>query len=55
MADAKKCDRCGKFYEHGYGFYDIDICPVCYAELEVFLCVKEGSNVQSLIQKSKYF
>lgn len=50
MADAKKCDRCGGFFEqpvtpdlklsryvHGYGTFSIDLCPVCRTGLEMFL------------------
>lgn len=50
MANAKKCDRCGRFYEepitpdlhlnryiHGYGINEIDLCPVCRTGLEMFL------------------
>lgn len=50
MASAKKCDRCGQFYEepitpdlklsryvHRYGIFSIDLCPACRTGLEMFL------------------
>ena len=53
MARAKKCDRCGAFYEEpksenknelsiiqptkGGGYYDLDLCDVCIAKLKAFL------------------
>lgn len=50
MAAARKCDRCGEFYEesvahditmkcytHGHGFYDIDLCPECHKGLVDYL------------------
>lgn len=56
MAQAKKCDRCGKLYEddvgyipditvkeynHIYGEYRYDFCPECQKKLELFL---KGEN-----------
>lgn len=49
MANAKKCDRCGAFYdeiinpnlrieEHNYPFVNyIDLCPQCVEELKQWL------------------
>ena len=48
MADAKKCDRCGAYYEFkndfiricdekGYSMGSYDLCPSCMNELKKFL------------------
>lgn len=50
MANAKKCDRCGIYfdqpvkpdiaisqYTHGYGSFEIDLCPACQESLQMFL------------------
>ncbi len=54
MSDAKKCDRCGMFFElykkpiilSKKGIWDtVDLCPNCGAELERWLWqYKEGAN-----------
>lgn len=51
MADAKKCDRCGEFYnneprpsfiiiKNTYSFPCIDLCPKCIEELKKWLELK---------------
>ena len=50
MSDAKKCDRCGAFYEpyKGKGYYimkrnfegNVDLCPVCNDSLESWLTLR---------------
>lgn len=47
--DAKKCDRCGKFYDKqphkkyiliekiGPNRFEMDLCPECYSKIESFL------------------
>lgn len=55
MADAKKCDRCGIFYEPGMGFFGkkhirkpgnhhsyYDLCENCQHDLDKFM---EGAPV----------
>ena len=56
MSDAKKCDRCGAFYEPNKGkeYYImkrnfegyVDLCPVCNISLENWLALrpKEAAN-----------
>lgn len=56
--DAKKCDRCGKFYNTpslfrmysinltgGYRKHALDLCPECYGIIASFL-----KNEQQIIQ-----
>ncbi len=51
MSNAKKCDRCGAFYEPhvptiiikkatGISFYTMDLCPVCQDSIESWLCLQ---------------
>lgn len=49
MSDAKKCDRCGAFYNPYYptiiikkttGMRTIDLCPVCQDSIESWLTLK---------------
>lgn len=49
MSDAKKCDRCGAFYEPHYPttiikrgprMRTIDLCPVCQDSIESWLDLK---------------
>ena len=51
MSDAKKCDRCGAFYETyvptiiikkdtGLRIITMDLCPVCQASIESWLYLK---------------
>lgn len=51
MSDAKKCDRCGAFYEPhiptiiikkatGLTMRMIDLCPVCQDSIESWLYIK---------------
>lgn len=55
--DAKKCDRCGNFYEtpNAFGKYNIistrgcvkktlDLCPECYDALASFLKNEQHDN-----------
>lgn len=47
--DAKKCDRCEKFYNKrlpkkyilteriGFNKFEMDLCPECYSKIESFL------------------
>lgn len=42
MANAKKCDRCGKLYEENcygrpYGTQRLDLCPTCMDKLKQFM------------------
>ena len=56
MADAKKCDRCGKFYEGNevrYSekglvvcnkHYEYDLCEDCLKDLDEFMILKEEND-----------
>lgn len=48
MANAKKCDRCGTYYEQysrtflvyngiPYRGVELDFCPTCYKKIEAFI------------------
>ena len=40
MALAKKCDRCGKFYDEQDRYYThkpLDLCPICKDSFEKWL------------------
>ena len=63
MADAKKCDRCGRFYEGDFeGTYNIttqpnlktrnygrliDLCPICDIALERFMKLETVDIVEA--------
>lgn len=55
MAKARKCDRCGTYYDDSIEFRKylvlslnpekrLDLCIKCYKDLENFLGVKEETN-----------
>ena len=52
MSEAKRCDRCGTFYESHFGGciikkkHCIDLCAKCYDELNNWL-EKKNENEQS--------
>lgn len=66
MADAKKCDRCGAFYElrheqsllvrrnchaEDYFTYDYDLCNNCVMKLEAFLKNKDGEKAKNISEE----
>ena len=55
--DAKKCDRCGKFYENKYevevsdggytvcnAYSELDLCEDCRSDLDVFMSEKQEAS-----------
>lgn len=57
MSEARKCDRCGEFYEHGiyqpsiYGYCvcdnsgELDLCEQCRDELDEWMKAKTKEEI----------